>query len=71
MPQIVAGIGAGPTSLLAAGGLAYTAGALVYVRRRPDPFPHVFGYHEVFHTLVLVAVACQYATIAFFVLPQA
>jgi hemolysin III len=71
MPQIVERIGLFPTSLLVAGGIAYTAGALVYARRKPDPFPDIFGYHEVFHALVVVAVACQYTTIAFFVLPQA
>ncbi|HKI91020.1 MAG TPA: hemolysin III family protein, partial [Gaiellaceae bacterium] len=53
--------------LLGAGGLAYTAGAIVYARRRPDPVPSVFGYHEVFHALTLVALACQYVAIAFFV----
>jgi hemolysin III len=71
MPQVVERIGLGPASLIAAGGIAYTAGALVYVRRKPDPFPDTFGYHEVFHALVVVAVACQYTTIAFFVLPKA
>lgn len=71
LPQIVERIGLGPTSLLVAGGVAYTVGALVYARRKPDPFPATFGYHEVFHALVIVGVACQYATIAFFVLPQA
>jgi hemolysin III len=71
LPQILERIGLGPTSLLAAGGIAYTVGALVYVRRKPDPFPAVFGYHEIFHALVILAVACQYTTIAFFVLPQA
>jgi hemolysin III len=70
-PQIVGGIGIGGGALLAAGGLAYTVGAAVYARRRPDPFPHTFGYHEVFHGLVLVGVVCQYATVAFFVLPRA
>jgi len=69
-PQIVAGIGISGALVLLAGGLAYTVGALVYARRRPDPIPAVFGYHELFHTLVVVAVACQYAAIAFFVLPQ-
>lgn len=69
--QIVERIGVGATALLIAGGIAYTAGAVVYARRRPDPFPGTFGYHEVFHALVLVALACQYVTIAFFVLPQA
>jgi hemolysin III len=71
MRQIVDRIGAGATALLVASGIVYTAGAVVYARRRPDPFPNVFGYHEVFHALVLVALTCQYATIAFFVLPQA
>jgi hemolysin III len=52
------------------GGLFYTAGAIVYVRRRPDPVPHVFGYHELFHALTVAAVCCQYASIAFFVLPR-
>jgi hemolysin III len=71
LPQVVERIGIGATSLLAAGGVAYTAGAVVYARRRPDPFPHVFGFHEVFHVLVVVALACQYSTVAFFVLPRA
>jgi hemolysin III len=68
-PQILDRIGIAGASLLLAGGLAYTAGGLVYTRRHPDPFPATFGYHEVFHTLVVVAVICQYATVAFFVLP--
>jgi len=71
LPQIVGRIGLGPTALLAAGGIAYTAGAVVYARRRPNPVPSLFGYHEVFHALTVVALACQYGTIAFFVLPQA
>jgi hemolysin III len=53
--------------LLGIGGLAYTAGAIVYARRKPDPAPAVFGYHELFHALTLVAVTCQYVAIAFFV----
>jgi hemolysin III len=51
-----------------AGGLMYTLGALSYHRRRPDPLPSVFGYHEVFHTFVGAAAACQYVSIALFVL---
>ena len=57
--------------LVVAGGLLYTAGAVVYVRRRPDPLPEVFGYHELFHVLTVAAVCCQYAAIALFVLPRA
>jgi hemolysin III len=70
-PQIVEGIGLGAAALLMAGGIAYSVGAVVYARRRPDPFPQTFGYHEIFHTLVVVAIVCQYLTIAFFVLPRA
>ena len=59
-------IDAGPASgaLLLAGGLLYIAGALCYHRRWPDPYPSVFGYHEVFHACVCAAAACQYAAIA-------
>ena len=57
-------------ALVLAGGLLYTAGALVYARRRPDPLPAVFGYHELFHVLTLGATGCQYAAIAFYVLPR-
>ena len=56
--------------LVVAGGLLYTAGAIVYARRRPDPAPEVFGYHELFHVLTIAAAGCQYAAIAFFVLPR-
>jgi hemolysin III len=51
-----------------AGGLLYTAGAIFYHRRRPDPSPSVFGYHEVFHSYVCAAAACQYAAIALFII---
>ena len=55
---------------LAIGGLLYVVGAVVYASGRPNPWPKVFGYHEVFHTLVLAAAALQYAVIAFAVLPR-
>jgi hemolysin III len=70
-PQIVGRIGVSGSALLVIGGVAYTLGAIVYARERPDPVPHVFGYHEVFHGFVVLAVVCQYSTIAFFVLPRA
>ena len=57
--------------LVLAGGVAYTLGAVIYARRKPDPFPRVLGYHEVFHALTIVAAGCQYAAIAFYVLPRA
>jgi hemolysin III len=57
--------------LVAAGGLLYTAGAVVYATQRPNPNPRVFGYHEVFHLLVIAAAAAHFAAIAFFALPAA
>jgi hemolysin III len=71
MPQLASNAGIGAVVLLAAGGLAYTVGALVYAFRRPDPFPAIFGYHEVFHALTIVALACQYVAVAFFVVDVA
>jgi hemolysin III len=71
LPEVADTTGIAAVVLLAVGGLAYTAGAIVYATRRPDPFPRVFGYHEVFHALTLVAVACQYVAIAFFVVKVA
>jgi hemolysin III len=68
LPKLVTAIDAAGVVLLVIGGLLYTAGAIVYARRRPDPFPTVFGYHELFHALTIVAVACQYVAIAFFVI---
>jgi hemolysin III len=67
LPQLEDSAGPAAVALLAAGGVAYTVGAVVYARRRPDPVPAVFGYHELFHALTLLAIACQYVAIAFFV----
>jgi hemolysin III len=68
LPQLVRGIEPAGVVLLLTGGLLYTLGSLVYARKRPNPLPAVYGFHEVFHTLVIAATACQYAAIAFFVL---
>jgi hemolysin III len=59
-------IHSGPVAggLMLGGGLLYTVGALSYHRRRPDPYPSVFGYHEVFHVYVCAGAACQYLAIA-------
>jgi hemolysin III len=57
-----------PAMLVLAGGLLYTAGALSYNRRRPDPYPSVFGYHEIFHAYVCAAATCQFAAIALFII---
>jgi hemolysin III len=70
-PGLWSDMGVAGTLLVAAGGLLYTAGAVVYATQRPNPSPRVFGYHEVFHALVIAAAAAQFAAIAFFALPAA
>jgi hemolysin III len=64
LPSLRATLGTGGLALLLAGGVMYTVGAAVYATRRPDPFPRVFGYHEVFHALVIAAAACHFAVAA-------
>ena len=67
LPWVWAHAGVAPALLMLAGGLLYTAGALSYRRRRPDPIPSVFGYHEVFHAFVCTAATCQFVAIAVFI----
>jgi hemolysin III len=67
LPGVWIHAGAAAGVLMLSGGLLYTSGALSYHRRRPDPCPAVFGYHEVFHACVCAAAACQYAVIALFI----
>jgi hemolysin III len=71
VPPMLDGLGPTGFGLLALGGLTYTAGAVVYARRRPDPIPHVFGFHEVFHALVILAAVVHLVVVAFFALPLA
>ena len=59
------GLGPGGFALLVAGGLCYTIGAVVVGAQRPDPWPQVFGYHEVFHLFVIAAVTLHYSLVAF------
>jgi hemolysin III len=70
LPQVVESVGVTGCLLIIGGGIAYTLGGVVYATERPNPAPTVFGYHEVFHALVILAVALQYTAIAFFVLPS-
>ncbi len=70
LPQLLDRLGSIGFGLVLSGALLYTLGALVYARRRPDPRPTVFGYHEVFHLLVIAAAAAHYAAVAGFVLPR-
>jgi hemolysin III len=64
LPAIHAAIGLRPLSMILAGGACYTAGAVIYASRRPDPLPTVFGFHEIFHLLVIAAAALQFAAVA-------
>ncbi len=61
--QLPALTGAGPVALLAAGAVIFISGAGVYAKRWPNPRPSVFGYHEVFHVMVLVGVALHFAAV--------
>ena len=69
-PQLVRGLGWVGFALALAAGAVYTAGALVYARKRPDPWPRVFGFHEVFHACTLVGAALFAYVVAFVALPR-
>jgi hemolysin III len=66
IPGVFLHEGLAPGLLMVAGGALYTVGALAYHRRWPDPYPSVFGYHEVFHACVCAAAVCQFIAIAMF-----
>lgn len=63
-PQMLDRLGVAPVVLIAVGGILYTLGAVVYARRRPDPWPRTFGFHEVFHAFVIAAAVCHFVAIA-------
>lgn len=71
IPQLAEHLGLTAILLLAAGGALYTLGGIVYATKKPDPAPMVFGYHEIFHALVIAAAALQFAVIAAWALPAA
>lgn len=64
LPQFLANGGPAVFTLILAGGLLYTGGAVVYARKRPDPSPTWFGYHEIFHACTILAFACHYIAIS-------
>jgi hemolysin III len=68
-PAIVVETGIVAGLLIAVGGALYATGAIVYAAQRPDPSPTVFGYHEIFHVLVIAAAATHFAAVAFYALP--
>jgi len=63
LPQLVKGMTPAALALMVSGGLLYTAGAIVFASRRPDPRPGSFGYHEVWHAFQVAAAVCHYAMI--------
>jgi hemolysin III len=67
-PQLFSSLGIGPALLVVVGGLLYTLGAVVYSVGRPDPIPGIFGYHEVFHVLVVAAAALQFVAVSLIVI---
>ena len=68
-PQMYRNLGAVGFWLVLGGGLLYTLGAVVYAIKWPDPWPRVFGFHEVFHLFTLAGAGCHLAAIAFYVVP--
>ena len=62
-PALYARLGARALLLMIGGGLLYTIGAAIYAARRPDPAPRIFGYHEIFHLLVVAAAACHFVVV--------
>ncbi|HUO48301.1 MAG TPA: hemolysin III family protein [Acidimicrobiales bacterium] len=71
IPQLLHSLGGAGFGLLLAGGAAYTVGALVYARRKPDPWPTVFGYHEVFHLCTVIGAGLHFYVVAHYALPLA
>lgn len=68
-PQLVSSLTFTEMALLVTGGLLYTVGAVVLARKRPDPHPAVFGYHEIWHTFVVGASACHFVLVLLLVHP--
>jgi hemolysin III len=63
-PEVRAGLAPLPFALLMTGGAWFTVGAVIYLTKRPDPWPTVFGYHEIFHGMVVLGCACHFVAVA-------
>jgi hemolysin III len=70
LPQLFSHAGVAPAVLFITGGALYSIGATVYAARRPDPWPQVFGFHEVFHTLVIAAAVVHFVAMAGWIVPR-
>jgi hemolysin III len=71
VPQLLSEVGVAPFVLFLVGGILYSIGATVYAARRPDPWPRTFGFHELFHTLVIAAAIVHFIAMAAWVVPHA
>jgi hemolysin III len=71
MPQLLDRAGVAPFVLFAIGGAVYSLGALVYAAQKPNPWPRVFGFHELFHALVIAAAIVHFVAMAGWVIPGA
>lgn len=71
IPQLLGELRAAPLVLFGAGGLLYSIGAIIYARQHPDPWPRTFGFHEIFHALVIAAAAAHYVAVVGWILPAA
>lgn len=69
-PQLMAQLEAEPLILFGAGGVLYSVGAVIYTLRRPDPWPRTFGFHEIFHALVIAAAVTHFVAMAGWVIPS-
>ena len=69
LPQLYRNLGQVGFALVLGGGLLYTMGAVVYALKRPDPWPRVFGFHEIFHLFTIAGAGCHLAAIAYYVVP--
>ena len=71
LPQMLERLEALPLLLLGLGSVLYVTGAAVYATRRPDPWPRRFGFHEVFHSLVIAAAASHFIALIAWIVPGA
>jgi hemolysin III len=65
--EVLANYAGGPLLMLMVGGALYTAGGVIYAIGRPNPWPRIFGYHEIFHALVVAGSAVHYALILVYI----
>jgi hemolysin III len=69
-PQLVSSLPTAPLVLVALGGVLYTVGAVVFALGRPDPWPRVFGFHEIFHVFVILAAVAHFVAMAGWIVPS-